>query len=331
VVVVVSAPLAAQTTGRISGTVLDSAGRPIPNVTVVLARFDINRTHNITVRANGSYLQVGLDPREYELTVSADGYVTHKETVRIPLGDALARNIVLRPPEDQAVATGQVVEDRGATTANVGVGAYNEAVALFNQRNHTEALARLEVAINSFDESLATATSDSAKTDIEKNVAAASKLLAFTLFEIGKTNPGERSNLWLRAEPILKASLELTPNDASIAQSLSEIAGMRGDREAEKMYSDLVEKIEGPKVENAYNRAVDLFNAGEYKDALPHLKRAVEINPSFAETYYLLGICEFSEGNISGAKTAFQQYLRLAPNGKYASDVKEMLADPTFR
>jgi lipoprotein NlpI len=97
------------------------------------------------------------------------------------------------------------------------------------------------------------------------------------------------------------------------------------------MYTEMVDKIYGPQVGNAYNRGVDLFNAGKTSEAKPHLRRAIEIDPKFAESYYLLGLCEIGDGDLAAGKTNFQKYLELAPNGKYASEIKEMLADPNFK
>jgi tetratricopeptide (TPR) repeat protein len=277
-------------------------------------------------------MQVGLDPKDFEMTVSAEGYVPHKEQIKIPLGDALVKNIVLKKPEELTGAVPQISAAELARTnmANSAISAYNEAVGFFNQKDFSQALPKLELALERLNEALADADSDATKSDLERNIDAVNKLFAFSLFESGKSNADERDSLWLKAEPIFKDLFEKSPNEAALAQCLADISGMKGDKEAENMYTELVEKIDGPKAENAYNKAVDLFNEGDFPGALPHLKKAVEINPSFADTYYLLAICEFSAENYKAAKEAFQKYMQLDPNGKYAGEVKEMLADPTL-
>ena len=340
----VSVSLAAQTAGRLEGTVRDTAGNPIPNVSMTLSRLNVNLSRTIRIDARGNFRQVGLDPFDYRLEVVAEGYVTHTEQVKIPINEALTRNIVLRKPHEApalgdqdgvlSLHTNEAAEASrvaGTTRANEGIGAYNEAVALFNQQDYVTALARVEAAIEGFNELLESAGDETTKAEVEKNLAPANKLLAFSLFETGKSNTERRNELWLRAEPILLDQFQLTPDDATMAQCLADIAGMKGDTAAQNKYIEIVERIEGPKAENSYNRAVDFFNNGDYKDALPHLRRAIEINPTFSETYYLLGICEFSEENIPAAKAAFQKYLELDPRGKYAEVVKEMLSDPSLR
>jgi tetratricopeptide (TPR) repeat protein len=105
------------------------------------------------------------------------------------------------------------------------------------------------------------------------------------------------------------------------------MAEAKGDTGLAKKYSDILETIEGPSVGNAYNTAVALYNAGKLAEAKPHLKKAIEIDPGFAETYYLLAFCELNAGDMKAAKTCFQKYMELAPTGKYAVEVKGFLKD----
>jgi len=332
---IVSMSLAAQTTGRIQGKVVDSAGKPILTASIVLKRLDITSVRELKVNASGNFFQVGLHPTEYEMTVSATGYVDHKEIVKIPLGDVLAKEITLKTPAEAQAEMGQQVAagNPGAAKANEGVAAYNDAVQLYNNRNYAAAIPKLEIAVEHFREALSSATEDSVKADAEKNLNTAEKILAFSLFEIGKSNSEQRNDSWLKAESVLKDNLEKTSGEerAQIAMRLSEIAGMKGDAEAEAKYNDIAESIVGPSVEGAYNKGVDLYNAGRLSEAKPHLKKAVEINPDFAESYYLLAICEYADGNLKAAKDNLQKYLKLAPNGKYASEVKAMLEDPSLK
>ena len=334
-VAIVSMSLAGQTTGRIQGKVVDSAGKPIPKASIVLKRLDITSVREIKVDARGNFVQVGLHPTEFEMLVSAEGYIEHKEVVRIPLNDVLIKEITLKTSADLQAEMGQQVaaDNPGAAKANEGVAAYNDAVQLYNTKQFAAAMPKFEVSIEHFKEALNDAKEDSLKADAEKNLQTAEKIFAFCLFEVGKSNSEQRSDLWLKAEPILKENFEKVSGEeqAQTAMCLAEIASMRGDTEAEDRYNEVVENIMGPSVEGAYNKGVDLFNAGKTSEAKPQLKRAIEINPEFAETYYLLAICEYTELNLKAAKDNLEKYLKLAPNGKYAVDVKAMLEDPSFR
>jgi tetratricopeptide (TPR) repeat protein len=302
---------------------------------MVLKRVDINSTKEISIKGKGDYLQVGLDPKEYDLIVTAEGYVEYKERIKIPLGDALVKNITLKTIEEANAEMGQkaVTENPGAAKANEGVSAFNEAVQFYNGGDFVVALEKFEASIENFREALTTAKDDSTKADAEKNLITAEKMLAFCQFELGNAKPEQRNNLWLKAESVLKNNLEKTEGNerANLAERLLEIAKMKGDTAAEDKYNDIIEKISGPNPKIAYNKGVDLYNAGNLSQAKPHLKKAIEIDPKFEETYYLLAICEYNDGNLKDAKNYLQKYLELAPNGKSAAIVKEMLTDPSLK
>ena len=136
----------AQTTGRISGKVLSKEGKPIPGAKVNLKRLDITWSKDITSDKNGNYLQVGLEPKEFALSVKAEGYVDYMEQpVKIPLGDALIRNITLLTLAEaraQVAATVNqgVPEDPGAALDAEGRVAFNQAIPLYNDGKFGEAL-----------------------------------------------------------------------------------------------------------------------------------------------------------------------------------------------
>jgi tetratricopeptide (TPR) repeat protein len=324
--------LSAQSTGRLTGLITDSAEKPITNVTIVLKRLDVKWTREIKIDKNGRFLQSGLDPKEYELSLSSQGYVPHREIIKIPLGEVLVRNITLKTPDEVIAAAGRP-DAPGAAKASEGDTAFIEGVGLFNDKNYSESIPKFEKAIEHYAESIATSKEEELVADAKRFMAIASNSLAISQFEVGRTDQEQRKELWLKAELTFKNQFDKLSSDdksqerARLASQLYEIAIMKGDALAEKMYAGIIEEIEGPKAENSYNTAVGLFNSGNLAAAKPHLKRAIEINPEFAETYYLMGYCELSDGDFKAAKASFQKYLQLAPNGKYAAEVKENLAE----
>ncbi|MCL1893280.1 MAG: carboxypeptidase regulatory-like domain-containing protein [Holophagaceae bacterium] len=321
--------LSAQSTGRMIGKVTDSAGKPIPTATLVLKRIGTNQSREIKVNSNGSYLQVGLGPYEYDLTVTAKGYVEHKEVVKIPLGEALTKEIVLITPAEATNANPQA-QPAGRESAIDAVSAYNEAGQLFNDKKYSQAMEISEQAVSFFSKSIEESSGE-APSEVQKHLLSAKKLYALSMFETGNADKSLRSELWLKAEPVLLECLEKMPGDSAFAQCLAEIAGMKGDTEAASKYIDMVEKIDGPIAGNSYNRGVDLYNAGKTTEALPHFKRAIELDPKMPEAYYLLAMCELGEGDFATAKTNLQKYLAMAPKGKFASEAQEILADPAFK
>jgi tetratricopeptide (TPR) repeat protein len=328
---ILAAPLAAQQTGRITGKVLDSAGKPIPNAVVVLKRLDVTFVKEIKVDPKGGFVQVGLEPKEYEMAVSAEGYVGTRETVKIPLNDFLIKNITLLTPDQQIAQSGAA--KTGGLKASAGDKAYTQAVGQYNDKNYAEAVPLFESAVEYYSDAIAGAADAALTDDAGQFHAKAVELLADSRFEVGLADAGRRGDLWPKAEPVLKAAFDKFPADdksqerARLTYQLVEIAKMRGDAALEKKYNDVLEAIEGPKAGNSYHTAVALYNANKLPEAKPHLKKAIEIDPSFADTYYLLAFCELNGGDLKAAKACFQNSIELAPKGKYAAEVKEFLAD----
>ena len=56
------------------------------------------------------------------------------------------------------------------------------------------------------------------------------------------------------------------------------------------------------------------------------LGTASYLAPELTEAHYQLGMALLNEGNMTGAVTAFEKYLQLAPEGQFAAQAKAMLA-----
>lgn len=67
------------------------------------------------------------------------------------------------------------------------------------------------------------------------------------------------------------------------------------------------------------------FNRGRFAQANLWSKRAIAINPDSAEAYVFAGGAEQNMGHRKAAKQAYLQYLRLAPSGRYAAELRSIL------
>jgi outer membrane receptor protein involved in Fe transport len=85
------------TTGAITGTVSDEAGRTLPGVQVQLRNSTTGLTVNATTRANGQYQIQGLQPdANYVLTVRRIGFApVTRQPVRITLGQTTREDVTL--------------------------------------------------------------------------------------------------------------------------------------------------------------------------------------------------------------------------------------------
>ncbi len=75
-----------------------------------------------------------------------------------------------------------------------------------------------------------------------------------------------------------------------------------------------------------YNLAMDWMRKGESRKALAALTESRRANERYAPTWYGLGLVHEKLGNKSSAKTAYKQYLKLAPRAANAQMVRERLS-----
>lgn len=311
--------LHADTTGRIGGKITSSDGKPVLNATIVLKRVGASWTKEIKVDANGSFFQVGLEPKDFEVTVTAPGFAPHKETVKIPLGEIKNMSVVMKTPAEAAAAptSGAVMDNSGAKAENDATDAYNTAAEFYSSKEYASALAPAELAHSGFKTSLETAK-DETKADLEEKLQKASRLLGMVHFQAGKKD---------EARKLLDPIIEKNPKDGVVVTALLVIAKDAKDKAGQAKYQALLDSIEGPRPENAYNEGVVALNAGDYKGAKAGALKALGVKADYADAYYIIGIAEYGMSNLKGAKEALQKYMALAPTGPKAGEVKEMLKE----
>lgn len=319
----------AEQTGRISGKVLNKEGKPIPGAKVNLKRTDRNWSKDLFPDKSGAYLQVGLEPKEFNLTASAEGYVDYKEAIKIPLADVLIKNITLLTPAEartQALATGAAQaapEDPGAAMDAEGREAFNLAIPLYNEGKYQEALPQIEKAYKTLVEAKDKLKDEQAKADLAPEILKIERVLGICLAQAGAKKE--------EGEPYLLKALERNPKDERVLIGLIETSKAKADKAAEQKYVALLEILQGPNPDVIYNKGVEAFNSGKAKEAKTQWQKTLEIAPTYAEAHYMLAMVEFGENNLRGTKQHLQKYLELAPTGKNAATAREMLKDPSLK
>ena len=324
--------LSAQSTGMFAGKVLDSKGQPVPNSKVTVSKVGLNWVKEIKINSDGKFLQVGLEPKIYTITVSAPGYLDIKEQEKIELGTTLTKDYVLLTTAE-AIKAGKVAlpADPGAAAEVKGLESFNQAVLAFNEKSYSTALPLFETAVSSLKESIEKTTDAVAKTEASEKLETVERPYAYTLMEVAKTDEARRAELTAKAEPLLAKVFERNPKDQNALVYLIEVAKTKHDQEGLKKYQAAYDALVGPRPETAYNQGVELYNANKLSEAKPFLQKSIAIKADFAEAYYLLAMCEFAEMNLKGTKTNLQKYLELAPTGKHAAEVREMLKAPELK
>lgn len=321
--------LYAETTGRISGKVQAKDGKPIAGAKVILKRLDRAWTKELVSDKKGSFLQVGLEPKEFELTAKAEGYVDYKENIKIPLGDVLIKDITLLTPAEARTAAPAasgaqaVPEDPGAALDAEGREAFNTAIPFYNEGKYEEALPHVDKAYKTLTDAMTKLKDEAAKAELAPELLKIERVLGICIAQAGAKKE--------EAEPYLLKALERNPKDERVIAGLIETSKAKADKAAEQKYTAMLEAIQGPNPDVIYNKGVIAFNDGKTKEAKAHLLKTLEVDPKYAEAHFLLAMVDFGENNLHGTKQHLEKYVELAPAGKNAATAREMLKDPSLK
>jgi hypothetical protein len=70
------------------------------------------------------------------------------------------------------------------------------------------------------------------------------------------------------------------------------------------------------------------LNRGQGRQALRLANSALASDPAFADAYVIVGSVEQEANRVEQARAAYERYLQLAPSGRFASDLRAILATP---
>ena len=322
--------LPAESTGRIAGQVQNKAGVAIPGAKITLKRLDRNWTKELVSDKNGGFLQVGLEPQEFEFTVSALGYTEQKSMVKIPLGDVIKKVVIMLTMEETraaAIASGALkataVEDPGAALNAEGRDAFNLAIPLYNESKFGEALPLVEKAHKALLEAVGKMKDEKEKAELGPELLKVERVLGICTAQAGTATDA--------ALPYLLKALERNPKDQPVIAGLIAASKAKGDTAGEQKYTALLETLTGPNPDTIYNKGVEAFNNGNTKEAKVQFLKTLQVAPTYAEAHFLLAMVEFGDNNLRGTKQNLEKYVELAPKGKNADTAREMLKDPSLK
>jgi tetratricopeptide (TPR) repeat protein len=295
-------PALAQSTGMVRGVVKDAAGKPVEGAKISIDADANNRHFDTKSDKKGEFLQIGLAPGAYKVTAEKDKVVSAPSmvTVRIAAGNPIT--LVL----GGGGAAGGVPPEMAAKQAAMKK-AFDEGVAASRAGNHDAAITSFQAATelnpNCFDCYYNIAFSETQKKDYDK------------------------------AEVAYKKAIELKADYAEAYSGLANVynAQRKFDLAATASAKAMELSGSGPgaaaggNADAMFNQGVILWNAGKIPEAKKQFEGAVAANPNHAESHYQLWMALVNEGNMAGAATEFETYLKLAPSGPNAASAKGIL------
>jgi Carboxypeptidase regulatory-like domain len=83
--------------GTITGTIVDSSGRFIPNANVSITNVDTGINRKVTTNEDGLYIAPNLLPASYELTFTATGFKTEvRRGIGLTVGATVTLNMTMQ-------------------------------------------------------------------------------------------------------------------------------------------------------------------------------------------------------------------------------------------
>jgi tetratricopeptide (TPR) repeat protein len=285
-----------QAQARITGKITDATTKkPIPDATIhVEALSGKTLKQDFPAKKDGYYAIFLLDGTiKYKFTFSAPGYAPYSEDLKLKIaGEPNTKDVELG-----TAAAGNANAPAAGTVAKVdpSVQAFNEGAQLANAGDDPGAIKKITEAVT-------------AKPDL---IAGWEALARIHL----------RTKDYKSAIDEAKKALALADDEMDMYQVLVEAYTATGDKAAA---AEAKKKLPA-NASGLFNDAAKLINAGKDAEAEPLLKQSIAADPTFAQSYYELGMVYVRTGKTADAKANLEKYIELEPNGKDAATAKEML------
>jgi tetratricopeptide (TPR) repeat protein len=275
--------------GRMEGRVLDSDGKPLPDVTVKLNLPSRGGGTTIKTDKKGHWAIGGIASGAWQIDLEAPGYAVKKVSITLPTEASRLAPIEVRL--DKAAPAGPPPEVRAAL---------EQGDAAFKAGRFAEARAEYE------------------------KLLALRPELADTLYrQIAFTY--SREGNYAKEVEYLEKVLQSNPTDLNLKLLTAQEALQGGmlDQGLELLKGIDDSTIKDPAV--FYNVAVLLRNAQKPEEAIVYLTKAVTVDPAYVDGYFQRGLAYLGLQKTAEAKADFQKVIELAPTGAQAETAKKAL------
>ena len=282
-------------TGMLKGKVLDAKEAPVEGAKVTITAKGMKNTREVKTNKKGEFVQIGLFPGDYSITAEKDG-------------------------------------NAGTIGTRVGIGENPEVLIKVGRAGPSPEVAAKAAALQkSFDEGVAMSKSG----DFDGSIAKFNEAIAQApnchdcYYNIGFAHAQKKE--WDKAEVAYKKATELKPDYAEAWSGLANTYNQQKKLELAFEASNNAAKYGGAaggggSASALYNQGVILWNQGKYAEAKEKFEAAAKADPNYSDAHYRLGMANLNLGDMPGAAAAFEGYLKAAPTGEYAEQVKGILA-----
>ncbi len=333
---------AAQMMGRIQGTVKDDHGKPWPGVTVVISSTQTGTKYTLKTNKDGKYLQMGVQPGVYTLTFETEKYPPQSMQVKVDPGSTITKDVDFQKLLEANPGYEKAIQKEKAEKAQFA-----------KLKKHFDAGRKAMVQVDALRKQLNSEPA-SQQAQTKQQIAQLSQTAITELSAAeqaaGPTNsnlPTIVGNLALayeaagehaKAAASFTKAAQMQPTNTGFLLGAATNLAYEGKMQEASANCTKVQSVSPPNAATCWrNLGVVLYNTGKLKDAVVPLKKATQANPSDPDTWYLLASAlmntmqsKMVNGKLTavippGTVNAYEQYLKLAPNGPQAPAAKQAL------
>jgi tetratricopeptide (TPR) repeat protein len=295
-----NAPISAEVHGQVR---LAHGGSSAEEVLVRLETFSGGLVGEVRTDRLGKFRFSGLVPNQYIVSVRAPGYKDTQQ--QVDLQTTTSEYVQLQLVPDKPLPSNAEAGSTKLINANVPAEARKE-----------------------FEKSEAALSAGETKQNLEEAVRHLDK--AVSLFpnffeaqlELGTLYMDMQQ--WEKAEQALHRAIEINSKSSNARFALGEVY------RRQKNYAEAeISLQEGLKLDDKsslghFTLGRVYWDKGDLAKAGPQVGRALQLKPDYAEAHLLAGNILLRARQPENALTEFEEYLRLAPNGEFASQAREL-------
>jgi tetratricopeptide (TPR) repeat protein len=317
-----------------------NAGKPVPDVQVVLTFQDNSRQSKVKTDKSGAFVLIGLTRGAYTVEVfDAAGQSLYQKKNTQLMGEGGAAdelNIDIageggnggKPKVTAAEVEAIKAQNAKATSINALIAQYNEAMTA---KNWTGAIPPLQAMIASdptrWDYIQALGNMQSNAEQYEDAVQTYEKGIQIAQGYVSGATPKDPKN------PMTEPAKAKAGMGQMLASEGNAYLKLKKNPEAIAAYTKAAELDPNPGIAY-FNICATQYNMGNMDGAAAACDKAIQADPKKAEAYFIKGSALYGNGKLDannkyvvppGTTDALKKYLELAPDGGHANDVKAML------
>ena len=278
----------AQIQGKLMGVVKDGQGNPVEKAVVTVVSTKTSASYELSTNKEGRFLQIGIQPGYFQVSVKKDGYLPKSTEVRVSLAGETDIEIRLDTADEIALKTVSAADQ-----------VFLKGNRLYGEQKYAEAAAAFEEAVKM------------------------NQLNWGYFFNLGLAY--KKMDKKDESIAAFRKAVELNSESYSSNKELAEVLGKGGAFEEAKTYFQKAVELSPDDPDASYNLGACLTNTGERDAAQAHFQKAVDLKPDYADAYYQLGTIFIGQNKVPDAVRSLEKFLELAPNHEKAPLAKQLL------